>query len=73
MSYLLNDGGYCTLPAGQPSESDLTFSSIVPRSVIDWILLPSGWTILSKSVTGGELSDHRAVIMEAQTGEGGLR
>jgi endonuclease/exonuclease/phosphatase family metal-dependent hydrolase len=69
LSWLLARGAYQTLPTATPGRVDMTFWSIKPSRVIDWILVPAGWKILSKEVMGGELSDHRAVVMEVEVGE----
>ena len=66
MSVVLESGQWKTLPTGKPSSEDLTFSTMKPESVIDWILIPPSWKILSKKVMGGQLSDHYAVVMEVQ-------
>jgi len=69
MSVLLATGRWRTLPTSAPAPAEFTFSTTKPRSVIDWILIPPNCKILSKKVAGGQLSDHYAVIMEAEFGE----
>ena len=71
MSVLFESGRWKTLPTGKPAAHELTFSTIKPQSVIDWILIPRDWKIISKKVIGGELSDHYAVIMEVEVGSEG--
>jgi len=66
ISSLLETGGYRTLPAKAPRPEDLTFPSVKPRSVIDWILVPPSWTIRSKTVIDSTLSDHKLVVMEVE-------
>ncbi len=70
VSLLLDGKVFQTLPAGSPKSEDFTFPSTSPRSVIDWILVPREWKIISKAVIGtpaGEhLSDHNAVVMEVK-------
>jgi len=66
MSVLFETGHWRTLPADTPTPADLTFSTMKPQSVIDWVLVPPDWKILSKKLAGGELSDHYAVIMEVE-------
>lgn len=69
VSWLLETSGYKTLPAGPLDPADFTFSSVEPEAVIDWILVPPDWTIISRQVIDTQLSDHRPVIMEVQLGE----
>lgn len=64
ISWLLARGAYQTLPVGDPCQDDLSFSSMSPRAVIDWILVPKGWKIISKAVINRPVSDHKAVVME---------
>jgi endonuclease/exonuclease/phosphatase family metal-dependent hydrolase len=66
LSWLLGQGAYQTWPTGPPRREDLTFSSLEPRMVIDWILIPRDWKIMAKEVGGGQLSDHLAVVMEVE-------
>jgi len=66
LSILLADGGFRTLPSAKPRAEDLTFSTTIPRSVIDWILVPPDWRILSRTAIDTKLSDHRPVVMEVQ-------
>ncbi len=62
MSFLLEGGGFGTLPNDPPSRSGLTFSSTDPRSVIDWILVSRPWKLTSIDVLSSKLSDHRPVV-----------
>jgi len=66
LSWLLGRGAYQTWPTGPPRREDLTFPSHEPQTVIDWILIPRDWKIISKEVRGGRLSDHLAVVMEVE-------
>ena len=66
LSWLLGRGAYQTWPTGPPRREDLTFPSHEPQIVIDWILIPRDWRIISKEVRGGQLSDHLAVVMEVE-------
>jgi len=68
-SWLLSRGYFQTLPTDTPTSQDLTFSSIRPRKVIDWILVPRHWRILDRQVIDRGLSDHRLVIMEVEVQE----
>lgn len=62
MSFLLEGGGFTTLPKDPPSRSQLTYSSTGPRSVIDWILVSKPWKLTSIDVLSSKLSDHRPVV-----------
>jgi endonuclease/exonuclease/phosphatase family metal-dependent hydrolase len=71
MSLLLGSGGYRTRPTETPEASDFTFPTRRPVKVIDWILVPPGWRIVSKEVVACDLSDHLPVVMEVEVGEPG--
>jgi hypothetical protein len=59
-------------PQNQPiSEGDLTFHSAGPRSVIDWILIPSDWQFVHYAVDRSRLSDHRPVYADVTAGSSG--
>jgi endonuclease/exonuclease/phosphatase family metal-dependent hydrolase len=62
LDQMLADGRWTTLPTDLPSPADFTFSSIQPKLVIDWILAPKPWELLSRQVYPVEYSDHRPVI-----------
>ncbi len=66
MSKLLVSGRFATLPDGQPVEEDLTFRSFDPDRIIDWVLVPPDWSIVSREVLKSDLSDHLPVIMEVR-------
>lgn len=68
LSWLLAQGGSQTRPQSEelPSSRDLTFSSLNPRLVVDWILVPEHWRIWSHRVVDAGLSDHRLVLMEVE-------
>ncbi len=66
MSYLLDTGAYRTAPLRDPAPEDFTFHAAGPTGVIDWILVSRDWEIISRSVLGGTLSDHKAVLMDMQ-------
>jgi len=75
LSWLLAQGGYQTRPQPPelPSPLDLTFSTLNPRQVIDWILVPGDWHIHSHRVVDAGLSDHRLVLMEVEITAGMAR
>ncbi len=64
VSWLLDQKGFVTLPVKKPGQGELTFSSANPKSVIDWIMVPPDWKIISKRVLKSSLSDHCPVIMD---------
>ena len=66
VSWLLARGAYQTRPIGEPSQEDSTFRSRKLRAVIDWILVPEGWSIISKTTINRPLSDHLAIVMEVE-------
>ena len=68
LSWLLAQGGFKTRPRPEelPGPQDLTFSTLHPRRVIDWILVPGGWHIRSHRVVDAGQSDHRLVLMEVE-------
>ncbi len=66
VSWLLDRGAYQTRPIGEPSQEDSTFGSRKPGAVIDWILVPEGWSIISKTTINRPLSDHLAIVMEVE-------
>jgi endonuclease/exonuclease/phosphatase family metal-dependent hydrolase len=66
VSWLLARGAYQTRPIGEPCQEDSTFWSRKPCAVIDWILVPAGWKIISKTTINRLLSDHIAVVMEVE-------
>ena len=67
LSYLLATGFYRTDPLSEPGLGDYTFPSTDPAMVIDWILVPPEWKIISRTVFPQPLSDHNAVLMEIQS------
>jgi endonuclease/exonuclease/phosphatase family metal-dependent hydrolase len=73
LGWLWDQGGYQTrpLPTGMPAPGDLTFSTLNPRQVIDWILVPHHWRILSHRVVAAGLSDHCLVLLEVEIPAGG--
>jgi endonuclease/exonuclease/phosphatase family metal-dependent hydrolase len=68
LSWLWAQGGWQTRPRPEemPAPQDLTFSSLYPRQVIDWILVPGHWHIHSHRVVDSGLSDHRLVLTEVE-------
>ncbi|MFA5137643.1 MAG: endonuclease/exonuclease/phosphatase family protein [Elusimicrobiota bacterium] len=64
LTILLSGEGYITLPRQSPAESDYTGVYTGKPAVIDWILVPPDWTILSRRVIQADWSDHRPVVMD---------
>ena len=61
-----NSGRFQRSPTNQLlTDNDLTYLSVEPRSVIDWILIPHNWHFLQYSVELSRLSDHRPVYADA--------
>jgi endonuclease/exonuclease/phosphatase family metal-dependent hydrolase len=59
-------------PQNQPvGDHDLTYHSADPRSVIDWILIPSDWHFLRYGVERSQLSDHRPVYADVAAASSG--
>lgn len=61
MNILFGGGGYTTRPLNNPTPDDFTIAS----AVIDWILVPADWQILSKNVIRYAASDHYALFLSA--------
>lgn len=73
LSVFLDDGAFHTLPVADPAPEDATYPALGPKRVIDWILVPSGWRIISRRVVVTELSDHALVVMEVEPIAAGAR
>lgn len=66
MDIILHSKFFSTLPKEMPSQNQMTFSSMMPSQVIDWILVPKDWEILYYEVPSVMLSDHLPVIMHVR-------
>lgn len=66
MDIMLKNKLFTTLPKKVLGANQMTFSSMRPRQVIDWILVPWDWKIMHYKVPNIELSDHRPVIMHVR-------
>lgn len=65
MDRLFASGEWQRRPLSEPTEAELTFSSIEPKSVIDWILVSEDrFPIREYRVVRSELSDHFAVLAD---------
>jgi endonuclease/exonuclease/phosphatase family metal-dependent hydrolase len=71
IAVLQEDGRFHSRPLRAPAPTDLTFSSDSPRSVIDWIFIPSSWQFADYVVEPSTLSDHRPVYADIELREGG--
>jgi endonuclease/exonuclease/phosphatase family metal-dependent hydrolase len=63
---LLKSGRFKTSPMSEPTQDQLTFPSYAPDRTIDWIMVPSGWQIVTQQVVATRLSDHRLVRMQVR-------
>jgi len=67
LDWLIGTDRYQLRPISDPEENELTFSTYAPKSVIDWILIPSGkntdheFSFAGYEAIATDLSDHRAV------------
>ena len=62
-------GRFQRSPTDRPlSDADLTFHSVEPSSVIDWILIPADWRFLQYTVGSSQLSDHRPIYADVTAG-----
>ena len=52
-------------PMEAPLEDEqLTFHADAPQNIIDWVLIPNGWSYTDYHVELSTLSDHRPVLVE---------
>ena len=64
-------GAFQRLPSMLPvTDADLTFHSVEPNSVIDWILIPQDWMFLHYAVELSEHADHRPVYADVANASG---
>ena len=66
MDNLAASGLFRTRPQELPKAEELTYSSYQPRSVIDWILIPSQWKFGEYRSVDTLLSDHRPVVADVE-------
>ena len=66
LDILLKGGGYVTLPLKDPKTSDFTIGVGRPSAIVDWILVPPSWNIVSRRVLQLTASDHYPVLMEIE-------
>lgn len=62
MRVLVQAANFKMLPITLPQATDMTYSSIQPHQVIDWILIPQSCEFVDYAVINSELSDHRPVV-----------
>lgn len=64
-------GLFQRMPMRPPTnDGNLTFPSVHPRSVIDWVLIPRDWHLNLYHIEPSILSDHRPVLAEFRYGMG---
>jgi endonuclease/exonuclease/phosphatase family metal-dependent hydrolase len=66
MDFLMGTGAYVTLPISNPDSSEFTISVGKPSAIVDWILVPFSWKIISKQVLPLTVSDHYPLMMDVQ-------
>ena len=60
-----NSGYFRRSPDNVPfADEELTFHSVEPSRVIDWIMIPQNWEFLQYTVEQSQLSDHRPVVSD---------
>lgn len=65
LSIIIEGQKWRTLPEEIPSKAEFTYPTSDRRVVIDWVLVPPGWSITSKEIPSVDLSDHLPVFVEA--------
>ncbi len=63
LSHLLDSGLFKTFPDTANQADHYTFPSINPDRVIDWILFPPSWRVITGSVEKNRMSDHLLVAV----------
>lgn len=63
IAVLDESGQFRRVPASVPDKKGMTFHSLNPQRVIDWILIPQDWEFQSYEVTLSDLSDHRPLLV----------
>jgi endonuclease/exonuclease/phosphatase family metal-dependent hydrolase len=64
MDVLLDSQRFAVTPESVPTVAGMTFSSMKPDRVIDWILIPKTWSFSDHRVLPSDLSDHRPVMAD---------
>lgn len=65
LSIIIEGKKWKTLPGKDPSKDEFTYPTSNPTVVIDWILVPLKWSIISKEIPLVNLSDHLPVFVQA--------
>lgn len=63
MRVLRDSGDFIMHPQTLPEPSELTFSSLDPSRVIDWVLIPKTCEFVDYQVLDSQLSDHRPLLV----------
>ena len=61
------------LPIDPPTMGRMTYHTTKPKSVIDWILIPRGWSFLAYDVESRALSDHRLIRADVRFAAGSVK
>jgi endonuclease/exonuclease/phosphatase family metal-dependent hydrolase len=64
MDVLLESQHFAIAPKLAPTVAGMTYSSMQPDRVIDWILIPKTWSFSNYRVLLSDLSDHRPVVAD---------
>ncbi len=64
MDVLLESQHFAVTPESVPIVAGMTYSSMKPDRVIDWILIPKTWSFSNHRVILSDLSDHRPVVAD---------
>ena len=57
---------FARVPTKAPITDDMTYDSVQPSAVIDWILIPATWSFRSYRAVVSQLSDHRPIYAEIE-------
>ncbi|TWU58795.1 Endonuclease/Exonuclease/phosphatase family protein [Rubripirellula tenax] len=64
MDAFIGSNQFSLRPVQPPTREEMTFSTMNPYQVIDWILVPKELTIAAYRVVDTTLSDHRLVVCD---------
>jgi endonuclease/exonuclease/phosphatase family metal-dependent hydrolase len=57
-------GEFRRMPDQNPSLNDMTYPSVDPDRVINWIMIPSDWQFRGYGILPSTLSDHRRIFAD---------
>ncbi len=66
LSIIIEEKKWKTLPGNVPGKDEFTYPTSDPSVVIDWVLVPLDWSIISKEIPLVNLSDHLPVFVQAK-------